>query len=206
MKERPVKIERIWLAATLLATLPHAAAQASSAPAQPPEWSWPSSADDPELRASILSAGYSPVELRNVRRTLDFLAARNRQQPAERPKWYSKDYETITRGFDGLEKLYGGNGYIPGSTVESGASIPDRKDIADYIIAKGNRVFVSWWIVGHHRGKLFGFPGKGQEMRVRENAMIVFDDDGLITRGTRFLGADLALYTQAGGQTSFPDK
>jgi predicted ester cyclase len=100
-----------------------------------------------------------------------------------------------TRGFHELEAIYGSNGY---------GGIPDRINKVDIILAHGDRVFVSWIIEGHHTGKLFGFPGDGKLINVRESSITRFKDGKAVE--INFIADDFALYTQAGGKVSFPDK
>jgi hypothetical protein len=167
----------------------------------PAKWDWPPSAS-PEVRQQIIDGHYTTEELRNI---YTALAARYRgplwpthgikpanpsQTGLEQPNFIMHG-----RGFGGLEQFYGSNGY---------GGVSDRIDKIDTLIAHGDRVYVSWMITGTHTGKTFGFPGDGKPYNVRESSLTTYKD-GKMAEAT-YIGDDFALYTQAGGKISFPDK
>lgn len=182
------------VAAVSLAAFSHAyAAPAAVASPDPASWAWPSSAADPAVRKSIIEGRYTVEELKNLRTMLDFLSTRDRG--ASSVQWYAPGYKSKGRGFRGLEQFFGSNGY-------ASSGIPDREDHIEYIMAKDDRVWVTWFIEGHHNGLLFGFPGTGKLVKIRETAIVRLRD-GMIVEAD-FLGDDLALYTQVGGRLQFP--
>jgi predicted ester cyclase len=166
----------------------------------PTKWDWPSSAT-PEVRQQITAGRYSPEELRNIFTTLARQSGPS--WPDSGPKAASPNLDILTapdaithgRGFKGLETFYGGNGY---------GGISDRVNRIDTLIAHGDRVFISWVWEGRHTGTLFGFPGDGKVIHVRESSMTRFKDGKAVELDIS--GDDLALYTQAGGKIGFPDK
>ncbi|GEM_PF-4702577 len=188
---------------------------AANTPLDPMTWVWPAAASDPELRRSIVEAGYTQQELRNIRSQLEALSGAGRARPTveaastgtsgapSRPAGWAErsapEVRIVGRGFRGLEAFYGSNGYINGPQ----GSIADRTNKAVYILAKGDRLVISWFIDGHHTGKLFGFPGTGKPLHIRETALVRYDAEGRIVEAD-FLGDDLALYTQAGGKVELP--
>lgn len=202
------------------------AAAEKAAKTDPKGWDWPPAASDPAVRASILAAGNTAEERRNLFAVLAMQSGRRwpvngatsapPPAPAARPASSSAEAARIAttgnllgapslfapggishgRGFRGLEKFYGANGY-------HNDSLSDRINAVDTIIAKGDRVWVSWIIEGRHTGELFGFPGTGKPIKVRESAMIRFKDGRIVE--SDYLGDDLALYLQAGGTLEFPD-
>jgi predicted ester cyclase len=164
----------------------------------PAKWDWPAAAS-PEVRKQIIEGGYTQEELRNIYTTLarssGDLWPTSGPKPTGPGNLNAPGSVFVGRGFRGLEQFYGSNGY---------GGIEDRVNKVDSLIAKGDRVWISWIIEGRHTGTLFGFPGTGKTIRVRENSMTHYKD-GLITLADP-IGDDLGLYTQAGGKLSFPDK
>jgi predicted ester cyclase len=167
----------------------------------PAKWDWPSAAT-PEVRQQIVNGHYTAEELRNIFTVLARSSGPN--WPNSGPKAASPSMAGITapdmimhgRGFRGLEAFYGSNGYTGG--------VSDRVNKVDTLIAHGDRVYISWLIEGRHTGKLFGFPADGKMIEVRESGMNRFKDGKLAELDD--IGDDFALYTQAGGKPSFPDK
>jgi predicted ester cyclase len=166
----------------------------------PAKWDWPVAASD-DVRKSIIAGNYSTEELRNIFITLARSSGDrwpNDGTKAARPSMESLNapgFVMTTRGFHELEAFYGSNGY---------GGISDRINKVDLVLAHGDRVFVSWIIEGHHTGTLFGFPGDGKLMDVRESSITRFTDGKVVD--INFIADDFALYTQAGGKVSFPDK
>lgn len=184
----------------------------------PSKWDWPVSAA-PEVRQSIISAGYTAEELRNIFTVL-VLQARDRwpnaaAPPPPPPPPPSADARPFGapgtqppnpmatanarqggRGFQGLEVYYGSNGYLQNSLSE-------RTDTITYIIAKKDRVYFAFEFDAKHTGKLFGFQGAGKPIHVRESGAMRFEGGRIAD--TDFRGDDLALYIQAGGKITFPD-
>jgi hypothetical protein len=99
------------------------------------------------------------------------------------------------RGFRGLEAPFGGQGYLYGSFV-------DRVNTVQYIVAKGDTVWVRWFMDGHHTGKMFGFLPTGKALHIPEQAYVRYKDGKLFEAD--YLGDDFALYTQLGGKVEFP--
>lgn len=124
-------------------------------------------------------------------------AATGGGQPGARgwPPYFQPDVIFHGRSFRQLEQAFGGNGY-------SDASIPDRTNRVVGIIAKGDRVWVTWMIEGHHGAPIFGYPGSGKPISIRETAMLRFRE-GRIAE-IDMLGDELGLYLQAGGALRFP--
>jgi hypothetical protein len=166
----------------------------------PAKWDWPSSAS-PEVRQQIVEGHYGPEELRNIFTVLARSSGGN--WPNNGPRAASPNLDALTaadaishgRGFRGLEVFYGSNGY---------GGVSDRVNRVDTLIAHGDRVYISWVWEGRHTGKLFGFPGDGKTIHVRESSMTRFKDGKAAEIDN--IGDDLAVYTQAGGKISFPDK
>lgn len=167
----------------------------------PAQWDWPSSASL-GVRKEIIEGHYSPEELRNIYATLARSSGptwRGSGPPAANPSMaglIAPDLIMHGRGFQGLEAFYGSNGY--------GGGVSDRVNKIDTLIAHGDRIYISWIIEGRHTGKLFGFPADGKTIHVRESAMTRYEDGKMVEIDD--IGDDLALYTQAGGKLSFPDK
>jgi len=166
----------------------------------PAKWDWPSAAS-PEVRQQIVEGHYSAEELRNIFTML--ARSSGPTWPNSGPKAASPNMDVLTapdavthgRGFKGLEVFYGSNGY---------GGVSERINKVDTLIAHGDRVYISWVWDGRHTGKLFGFPGDGKAMQVRESNLTRFKDGKAVDVDLH--GDDLALYTQAGGKISFPDK
>lgn len=166
----------------------------------PAKWDWPSAASE-RVRKEIVEGQYSPEELRNIFTTL--ARSSGPHWPNSGPQAGNPSMGEITapdfvmhgRGFAGLEAFYGSNGY---------GGVSDRVNKVDTLLAHGDSIFISWIIEGHHTGKLFGFPGDGKLLDVRESSMTRFKDGKAVEMHD--VGDDLALYTQAGGKISFPDK
>jgi predicted ester cyclase len=166
----------------------------------PAKWDWPVAASD-DVRKSVIEGHYSAEELRNIFTTL--ARASGDRWPNDGTKAARASMESLNapgfvpraRGFHELEAFYGSNGY---------GGISDRVNKVDTILAHGDRVFVSWIIEGHHTGTLFGFPGDGKLINVRESSITRFKDGKVLE--INFIADDFALYTQAGGKVSFPDK
>jgi predicted ester cyclase len=167
----------------------------------PGKWDWPPSATA-DVRQQILTSQHTPEELRNI---FTALAARYRGPawPTKGPRPTNPSQAGLEapgfvmhgHGFRGLEAFFGSNGY---------GGIADRVDTIDILLAHGDRVYVSWIINGHHTGNLFGFPGDGKEINVRESSMTRYQDGRMVEAD--YIGDDFALYTQAGGKVSFPDQ
>lgn len=190
-----------------------------AAQTDPAKWDWPAGVSA-EARQSIIDAGYTPEERRNVFTVLvmetgtrwpnsnapapmmapnpndsrPFGSAGTTAQFADNPL-YAKDVKFGGRGFRGLEELYGSNGYLMNS-------FSDRKNTVTYIIAKKDRVYFVFQFEAKHTGALFGFPGSGKMLDIRETATMRFRDGQVVE--TDFIGDDLSLYLQAGGKLSFP--
>jgi len=164
----------------------------------PAKWDWPAAAS-PEVRKQIAEGGYNQEELRNIFITLARSSGpswpNSGPRPAEAGSLNAPNAVFVGRGFRGLEAFYGSNGY---------GGVEGRVNKVDTLIAHGDTVFISWIIDGRHTGKLFGFPGTGKQLNVRESSITRYKD-GLVTYANP-IGDDLALYTQAGGKISFPDK
>ncbi|HTK34053.1 MAG TPA: ester cyclase [Caulobacteraceae bacterium] len=166
----------------------------------PAKWDWPSAASA-DVRKGIIEGHYTPEELRNIFITL--ARSSGPSWPNSGPKAANPSLAVLQapdainhgRGFQGLEAFYGSNGY---------GGIEGRVNKIDNLIAHGDRVWITWIIEGRHTGKLFGFPGTGKQIQVRESSMTRFKDGKAVELD--FIGDDLALYTQAGGKISFPDK
>lgn len=166
----------------------------------PAKWDWPAG-PTPEIREQIINGHYTSEELRNIFSMLAQFSGN--RWPNSGPKAASMSYDSLRapgavfhgRGFRGLEAFYGSNGY---------GGIPDRVNHIDTVIAHGDQVMISWIFEGHHTGMLFGFPGDGKPIHVRETNITRFKDGKIVESNA--LGDDFALYTQAGGKVSFPDK
>jgi len=161
---------------------------------------WPSSAADAEVRKSIVEGHYTVEELRNIRIQLEALSGPpviDAAHPADAPILIGPPpgVKFGGRGFRGLEAVFGGQGYLYGS-------IPDRQNVVQSILAKGERVWVTWFITGHQNGTMFGFAPSGKALAIRETAMVRYKDGKLVEAD--YLGDDLALYVQLGGHVSFP--
>lgn len=195
----------------------------------PKDWDWPIAANQ-AVRESIINEQHTQRELRNLYVVLlqqSFsrvtpnpanAAKPLPPPPANRMRQLQPGVEAVPdptgptpeteltaanakshgRGFRELEKFYGGNGYLSDS-------ISERTNEVDYILAKGGRVFVSWLIHAKHTGLFYGFPPTGNQVTIRENAQIWFNEQGKITENNYF-GDDLAVYTEAGGKLSFPQR
>jgi len=197
----------ILIVITVAAAAPAVAAKpavaATPAPAQTPlTWTWPSSASDPQVRQSIVDGHYTQEELRNIRSQLEALSIPpliDAAHPADAPILIGPppSVKFSGRGFRGLESFFGGQGYLYGS-------IPDRVNVVQSILAKGDRVWVVWQIKGHQSGAMFGFPASGKAIAVREMAMIRYKD-GAMTEAD-YWGDDLGLYKELGGHLTFPGK
>lgn len=187
----------------------------------PEKWEWPAAANE-EVKKSIIDAGYTPEELRNVFTALVMESANrwpNKPGAAAAPTMqmnpndsrpfgsagttmnmsdnplYTPDTKMGGRGFRGLEELYGSNGYLMNS-------FSDRKNTVTYIIAKKDRVYFVFNFEAKHTGKLFGFPGTGKTLNIRETATMRFKDGKLAEAD--FIGDGLDIFTQAGGKIEFP--
>jgi len=149
----------------------------------------------------IIAGHYSRAELGNIYMVL--ARASGDLWPSSGPQPANRNMDVLNwpgavfhgNGFKGVEASFGSNGY---------GGISGRVNKVDTLIAHGDRVYISWIIDGRHTGKLFGFPGDGKQMTVRESTMLRLTR-GRIVEGD-YNGDDLALYTQAGGKISFPDK
>jgi SnoaL-like polyketide cyclase len=184
-----------------LATTP-VSARAPASRLNPQTWTWPSSASDPQVRESIINGRYTQEELRNIRIQLEALSMPpiiDAAHPADAPILIGPPpgVKFKGRGFRGLEAPFGGQGYLYGS-------IPDRTNVIQSILAKGDRVWVDWLIKGHQGGTMFGFPPSGKALEVREIAMLRYRDGVLIEAD--YWGDDLGLYRQLGGQVTFPGR
>lgn len=191
----------IIVACLTLVAIP-AAAKAPAARLDPRTWTWPSSASDPQVRESIINGRYTQEELRNIRIQLEALSMPpviDAAHPADAPILIGPPpgVRFKGRGFRGLEAVFGGQGYLYGS-------IPDRTNVIQAILAKGDRVWVDWMIKGHQRGTMFGFPPSDKVLEVREIAMLRYKDGALVEAD--YWGDDLGLYRQLGGQMTFPGR
>jgi len=166
----------------------------------PAKWDWPVAASD-DVRKSVIEGHHSAEELRNIFTTLAWRSGPRwpndgtKAASPSRASLNAPGFVEPARGFRGLEAFYGSNGY---------GGVSDRIDKVDILLAHGDRVFVSWIIEGRHTGTLFGFPGDGKLIDVRESSITRYKDGKMLD--LYFIADDLALYTQAGGKVSFPDK
>jgi hypothetical protein len=71
------------------------------------------------------------------------------------------DARQISRGFGGLAQISWPDGYIA-------ASIGDRVDVIEDIVAKDDRVWAVWTLCGTHTGPLFGIPATGKRLEILE--------------------------------------
>jgi predicted ester cyclase len=73
-------------------------------------------------------------------------------------------------------------------------SLPDREDVIEDIVAKGDRVWAVWSLTATHRGTLYGFPATGNRIDITEMAIWRFED-GLVAEHWYFAD-DFALLRQ----------
>ena len=190
----------VLVACLILAASPQASAQPQPTELNPRTWAWPAAASDPQVRQSIVEGNYTQEELRNIRIQLEALSQPpivDAAHPADAPILIGPPpgVKFGGRGFRGLEAAFGGQGYLYGS-------IPDRTNVVQSILAKGDRVWVIWSIKGRQGGKMFGFPPSAKLLDVREIAMVRYRD-GTLTEAD-YWGDDLALFSQLGGKVTFP--
>jgi hypothetical protein len=193
----------ISVAALICLAASAADTQPASGQLDPHTWDWPSSASDPEVRRSIVEGQYTQEELRNIRLQLVGLAMPPPPIDAAHPAEgqivvnMGPGVKFGGRGFRGLEGPFGGQGYLYGSMT-------DRTNRVQYIFAKGDKVWVRWFIDGHHTGKMFGFPASGKLLHIPEAAYVRYQDGKLVEAD--YFGDDFALYTQLGGKIEFPGR
>lgn len=82
-------------------------------------------------------------------------------------------------------------------------SLPDRHDIIEDIIAKGDRVWAVWSLTATHTGSLYGFPASGNRINITEMAIWRFEG-GLVAEHWYFAD-DFALLRQIGVVPEFED-
>lgn len=189
-------------------------AVAGPAPENPARWQWPSVVPDAAVRQSIIAGGYSQQELRNIKTELGILESVSVRRPAAGagaasgagaarpgggagagsgrwPPYFAPDIRFSGRAMRNLETLFGGP-----SEIDRG--IPDRTNRVVGILAKGDRVWITWLIEGHHTAPMFGLPPTGKAIQAREISMLRFKDDKIIELD--MMGDELGLYLQAGGK------
>jgi len=176
-----------------------ASAQTSTAmPDQPwPPAKWPSSLADPGLQERLAKTNFTAEEKRNILTVLVGMSEEGRAAQRANPSPPQPASVTLRRGFDYLGELYGSHDY------DFATSIPDRIDRVEEIIAKGDRVWGVFRILGHHGGRMFGFPGDNKPVEFREMFFRRFGPDGQALEST-FRAEELQIYTGLGGKVSFP--
>jgi predicted ester cyclase len=193
-----------WAVALVFTAAPSLAAPQQENPA---EWQWPSVVKDDSVRQSIINGGYSQQELRNIRTELAILEGISVRRVApvsggpppagaaagsgRWPPYFASDIRFSGRAMRNLEKLFGGSNEID-------RGIPDRTNRVVGIIAKGDRVWITWMIEGHHTGSMFGLPPTGKALQAREISMLRFKDDKIAELD--MMADELGLYIQAGGK------
>lgn len=175
-------------------------AQAQDAGSRKP-FSWPVSASSLAMRGEISRQYYTDEEHRNVQTVMEQLNGVGRAVDPER--WMSKDRVPPKpgrrAGFYVLDEAFGGNDYRIGS-------LADRINTIEDIVAKGDRVVVTWRITGTLNGPMFTFEGLGQPIDMREMMTFRFDRQGKILEMAAWSGEDLLFYEQLGGRIELPPR
>jgi predicted ester cyclase len=121
------------------------------------------------------------------------LVRRYRAAPmAARHEFQAPYYRTVRRGLQHVAELAG----FPESGGFTQASIPDRVDEIQHIVAHGDQVWATWLVKGTHRGPLFGIEGTGRPVEMLEFGMWTVRD-GQLAEGW-FMADELALLRQLG--------
>lgn len=159
------------------------------------EWSWPSAAASPALRAEVLRQPHTAEERRNIQTVLEFESGLGRA--LDRERWYAKDFRPPPRsGYQELDSAFGRNDYhVP--------AIVNRRNRIEDIVAKGDRVVVVFRTTGNLNAPIFGFDGLGQPIDVRELLVIRFNEQGLIAELWPW-GEGFVLYQELGGVVKLP--
>ncbi|MFD9905036.1 ester cyclase [Streptomyces sp. NPDC059063] len=98
------------------------------------------------------------------RRNLDTVLALRRATVEGRTAFFAPGYRVHRHGMAHLAAL-GGFAHGTGYTA---ASIADRQDRIEDVVAKGDRVWAVWTIQGTHTGPLFGVEPTGRSLSVLE--------------------------------------
>jgi SnoaL-like polyketide cyclase len=164
------------------------------------KWSWARSASNLAVRGEISRQSYTAEEHRNVQSVMEMLSGVGRN--ADPDRWYSKEHQQLAQpfahaGFYILDEAFHGNDYRIGSFTNRINTIED-------IIAKGDRVVVTWRITGNINGPMFTFEGLGQPIDMREMMTFRFDNEGKVLTMQPWSGEDLAFYWQLGGRVEMP--
>ena len=178
-------------------------AMAQTSPAskdQPwPPAKWPSSLSDPKLQERLAHTNFSAEEKRNILTVLVGMSEEGRAAARTANPTSPPGAVILRHGFDYLDELYGSHGY------DVATSIPDRVDRVEDLIAKGDRVWGVFKVIGHHGGLMFGFPGDNRPVEFREMFYRHFAPDGQPLE-TTYRAEELQIYTGLGGKVSFPKR
>jgi predicted ester cyclase len=150
------------------------------------------------LQQRLAHTNFTAEEKRNILTVLIVMSAEGRAAQAANPTPQPGGV-TLRRGFDYLDELYGSHGY------DFATSIPDRVDRVEDLIAKGDRVWGVFKVIGHHGGLMFGFPGDNKPVEFREMFFRRFAADGQPLEST-YRAEELQIYTGLGGKVSFPKR
>lgn len=146
------------------------------------------------LVSALLPAGtdsrgpYTAEEQANISTVLALRSA----PFSERPRYMHPAMVRHRWGFASLADITGmkdGSGY-------DAATVSDRVDTIEDLIAKGDRVWAVWTMRGTHTGQLFGIPATGRPIEILE-AGIWRLADGLVVEAW-FFGDELRLLRQLG--------
>lgn len=147
----------------------------------------------PEISAKIASENYTDEERRNIQSTIAFINLPR----DERRKMLAEDFKFVRNGMATAQRMSGLS--TPGYSSES---MNNRVDYIEDIIAKGDRVWVIWKMVGNHTGTWFGVPATGRPIEFREEAHLRYRD-GRISEA-RFAAEELDIVEQLGIAVDFP--
>ncbi|WP_326834811.1 ester cyclase [Amycolatopsis rhabdoformis] len=151
------------------------------------------------LVTNLVGGDYQEAEYtEEERRNLD-LVRKFRSVPLEERAAYLKPGATVNRvGMASLADLSG-----LGMGGYRNDSLPDRHDVIEDIVAKGDRVWAVWSLTATHTGELYGFPATGNRIDITEMAIWRFEA-GLVAEHWYFAD-DFALLRQLGAIPEFTD-
>src|SRR5262249_39755046 len=84
------------------------------------------------------------------------------------------------------DRVYAGLAAVQEYFRESRTAFPDQRNELISLRQTDDAVIVEFWLLGTHRGPLFGIEPTGRSFRCRVTAFFIFDDSGLVCERVYF--------------------
>lgn len=89
------------------------------------------------------------------------------------------------------DQIHDGEAAVRAYFRESRAAFPDQRNELIALHHADDAVLAEFWLLGTHRGELFGIPPSGKTFRCRMAALFLFDGSGLVGERVYFDSATI---------------